>query len=126
MNALQYLVNVLCTENNLRKKELAEKIGISPMTLSQNLAKGKPSMKTFVNLANAFGVSADYIIERYNLTTKNKTTMVQLVIIKDGNEWVLEVPADDIAVVYPNGETIEVGFKSGRSNVICNKMRGAK
>ena len=52
--------------------------------------------------------------------------MVRLVIFSNGNEWVLQVPADDIAAIYPNGETIEVAFKSGRSNVICDKMRGAK
>ena len=52
--------------------------------------------------------------------------MVQLVIFSNGNEWVLQVPADDIAAIYPNGETIEVAFKSGRVNVICDKMRGIK
>lgn len=65
MNALQILVAYLCEAHNMQKKELAEKIGISPATLSQNLAKGKPSKKTFENLSRAFGISYEDLLRQY-------------------------------------------------------------
>jgi transcriptional regulator with XRE-family HTH domain len=65
MNALQLFVANLCETHNIQKKELAEKIGISPATLSQNLAKGKPSKKTFGNLSRALGIPEEDIIRQY-------------------------------------------------------------
>ncbi len=65
MNALQLFVANLCETHNIQKKELAEKIGISPATLSQNLAKGKPSKKTFGNLSRALGIPEEVIIRQY-------------------------------------------------------------
>jgi len=77
MNALQLLVADLCETHNIQKKELAEKIGITPATLSQNLAKGKPSKKTFDNLSRALGIPEEEIIQQYQMLLMQYKESVQ-------------------------------------------------
>lgn len=55
MNAFQYFVNNLCKEKNMKKKELAAKLNITPATLSQNLAKGNPNKRTIRKIGLALG-----------------------------------------------------------------------
>lgn len=66
MNDLTALVRTLCTAKRIRMKELADKMDISPVTLSRNLAKGNPRSSTFTKLATALGVNAEDLEKMYN------------------------------------------------------------
>lgn len=66
MSRLSTMVHLLCRMKGMKMKELAEAIGRSPATISQNLAKDKPRRKTFDNLAKVFGVESQALEELYN------------------------------------------------------------
>ena len=59
MSKLNIVVKVLCKFSGKKMKDVAEDMGITPVTLSQNLAKDKPRASTFERLAHAFKISVD-------------------------------------------------------------------
>lgn len=51
------------TNSNLTQKELAEKVGVNPSTISKYLRLDKfPAIDTFANICEALDVSADEIL----------------------------------------------------------------
>ena len=76
MSRLASVVRTLCKFSGMKMKDVADSIGITPVTLSQNLAKDKPRTSTFDKLAHAFCVNAKdlekmyYHPEDYELTHK--------------------------------------------------------
>lgn len=65
MSDLATLVRLLCREAGMMMKDAAAEIGISPITLSQNVKKNSPRLKTFENLERAFNVKAVDIAKMY-------------------------------------------------------------
>ena len=65
MSDLATLVRLLCREAGMMMKDVADEIGISPVTLSQNIKKNSPRQKTFENLERAFHVKAVDIAKMY-------------------------------------------------------------
>lgn len=66
MNDLTELVYTLCHAKRMKMKELADAMGISPVTLSRNLAKGNPRTSSLEKLADAFGVEREAFIKLYH------------------------------------------------------------
>jgi len=48
--------------------------------------------------------------------------MAKLIKYCNGEKWTLEVPNNDIAKIFPNGNTVEVMRYSTTKNVICDQI----
>ena len=67
-----YMINIKDIQNRLREeiknsgltqKEIAEKVGINPSTISKYLKQDKfPAIDTFANICEVIGASADEIL----------------------------------------------------------------
>ncbi len=58
MEQLKKQVKALCRQNGTTQKELAEKIGVSPIALSKIINGGNPTLHTLERIAEALSVSA--------------------------------------------------------------------
>ena len=101
MSRLSTMVHQLCRMKGMKMKELAEAIGRSPATISQNLAKDKPRRKTFDNLAKVFGVEAQALEELYNNPGKYELNLVdgRIEIAPIGINYTIAINNDDVAIV---------------------------
>lgn len=71
-------VKELCSERSMTLKELAEKMGIKPESLSRALG-GNPQLSTLENIANALGVGVAELLtggRSYESLTSDFTAMV--------------------------------------------------
>lgn len=78
-------VKELCSEQGITLKELSEKIGIKPESLSRALS-GNPQLSTLENIAKALGVGVAELLNggRSNVPlSSNFTAMV----VKDGKTY---------------------------------------
>ena len=66
MSRLSVIVHYFSMQKGMRMKELAERIGITPATLSQNLAKDNPKPSTFRKLEDALDLGQGYLEGIYN------------------------------------------------------------
>lgn len=66
LNRLQTIVRTMCRYKNLKMKDIAEKMGITPSTLSQNLSNDNPRESSMNRYADIFGVPRDMFIEYYH------------------------------------------------------------
>ncbi len=85
-------VKELCSEQGITLKQLAEKMGIKPESLSRAL-NGNPHLSTMENIANALGVGvADLLTGRrsYEPLTSDFTAMV----VKDGKIYLFHSESD--------------------------------
>jgi transcriptional regulator with XRE-family HTH domain len=56
-------LNILISENNINQRELAEKTGISEVTISRYINGQRiPTVENLVRIAKVFNVSTDYIV----------------------------------------------------------------
>ena len=55
-------IKELCKEKHITMAEIAEKIGINPITLSQSL-NGNPTLNRLTEVANALGVDVSELFE---------------------------------------------------------------
>ena len=53
---MELRVKEICKEKGLQMQELADKLGITRITLTRNIS-GNPTLSTLVNIAAALGVS---------------------------------------------------------------------
>ena len=56
-------INSLCHEKGIRKAELAQRLGISPATLSQALWRNNFSIERLAEIADVFGVEIPDLFE---------------------------------------------------------------
>lgn len=56
-------IKELCKEKHITMAEIAEKIGINPITLSQSL-NGNPTLNRLTEVANALGVDVSELFEQ--------------------------------------------------------------
>lgn len=78
-------VKILCQERGMTLKELAEKMGIKPESLSRAL-NGNPHLSTMENIANALGVGVAELLtggRSYEPLTSEFTAMV----VEDGKTY---------------------------------------
>ena len=117
MSRLSTMVHQLCRMKGMKMKELAEAIGRSPATISQNLAKDKPRRKTFDNLAKVFGVEAQALEELYNNPEGYELNMIdgKIEIVPIGANHIISIHCENDAIVSKMVETDgSVGPKSHR------------
>lgn len=56
-------LNILISENNINQRELAEKTGISEVTISRYINGQRiPTVENLVRITKVFNVSTDYIV----------------------------------------------------------------
>lgn len=85
-------VKELCSERGLTLKELAEKMGIKPESLSRALG-GNPQLTTLENIANALGVGVAELLNggrSYEPLTSDFTAMV----VKEGETYLFHSASD--------------------------------
>lgn len=66
MSKLGNLIRYLCISKGIQLKEVAEKMGITPSTLSQNIAKDNPRPSTFRKLAEVFDIPGGELFAMYD------------------------------------------------------------
>ena len=75
---LSIRVKELCSERGLTLKELAERMGIKPESLSRAIG-GNPQLSTLENIANALGVGVAELLtggRSYESQPSNFTAMI--------------------------------------------------
>ena len=92
MSRLSSLVRQLCKESGMKMKDVATKMGITPVTLSQNLAKDNPRTRTWDNLGKAFGIDAADILMLYH--HPDTYILTHVVDENDGSEHLAIVPKE--------------------------------
>lgn len=92
MSKLNNIVKALCKFSGKKMKDVAEDMGISPVTLSQNLAKDKPRASTFEKLADAFNISVEDFKKLYD--NPNTYELTHLLDEDTGMEKVAIVPKE--------------------------------
>ena len=78
-------VKELCSEQGITLKELSEKMGIKPESLSRTLS-GNPQLSTLENIAKALGVGVAELLtggRSYEPLTSDFTALV----VKDGKTY---------------------------------------
>lgn len=95
-NNLSIVVKGLCNAKGMKMQELAEILGISPTTLSRNLAKGNPRPSTIKKLAAAFELSIDDFCkilneESYTNRARNASSLPRLIKTKNPDDNDLEI-----------------------------------
>ena len=60
------IIKELCKERCITQKELAERIGLSPVGLAKAIA-GNSTIATLEKIAEGLGVSVPELFERYNI-----------------------------------------------------------
>ena len=73
-------------------KDVATKMGITPVTLSQNLAKDNPRTRTWDNLGKAFGIDAADLLMLYH--HPDTYVITHVVDENDGSEHLAIVPKE--------------------------------
>ena len=63
-------IKELCKEKQITMKEIAEKLGINPITLSQSL-NGNPTLSRLQEVADILGVSIPELFEKTSEISKN-------------------------------------------------------
>ena len=102
MNNLAYIVRTLCEMKGIKMKELAEKMEISPVSLSRTIAKNTPKPSTFTKLGNAFGISPDVLENMYK--SIDASSMPRLIIPHDASSS--EDEGQIAARYYYKGKTL--------------------
>lgn len=72
-NNLNAIITYLCKKNGIQKKDLAEKLGINPVSLSRTLAKGNPKPETIKAYAEALGMIYEELNWYLNNASKIRT-----------------------------------------------------
>ncbi len=89
--------------NNLTLKQLSEKLDIAESTLSMyENGKREPDFQTLNKLADFFGVTIDFLLDRNNLNTNkiptNKSNTITL-IARNGGKTEYEVPEENMELI---------------------------
>lgn len=92
MSNLSSLVKALCKESGMKMKDVAAKMGITPVTLSQNLATDNPRTRTWENLEKAFGIDAADIMMLYH--HPDTYIIIHVADENDGSEHLAIVPKE--------------------------------
>ena len=119
MSKLNNIVKALCKFSGKKMKDVAEDMGISPVTLSQNLAKDKPRASTFEKLADAFNISVEDFKKLYD--NPNTYELTHLLDEDTGIEKVAIVPKEQNYSI--TGKAIG---ESAYSNKVAHKMHTVK
>ena len=119
MSKLSNIVKVLCKFSGKKMKDVAEDMGISPVTLSQNLAKDKPRASTFEKLADAFNISVEDFKKLYD--NPNTYELTHLLDEDTGMEKVAIVPKEQNYSI--TGKAIG---ESSYGNKVAHKMHTVK
>ena len=119
MSKLNNIVKVLCKFSGKKMKDVAEDMGISPVTLSQNLAKDKPRASTFEKLADAFNISVEDFKKLYD--NPNTYELTHLLDEDTGMEKVAIVPIEQNYSI--TGKAIG---ESSYGNKVAHKMHTVK
>lgn len=85
-------VKELCSERDMTLKELAEKMGIKPESLSRAL-NGNPHLSTLENIANALGVGVAELLtggRSHEPLTSDFTAMV----VRNGETYLFHSESD--------------------------------
>lgn len=128
MSKLNNIVKALCKFSGKKMKEVAEDMGISPVTLSQNLAKDKPRASTFERLAHAFTISVEDFKrlydnpDGYELThmIDEDTGMEKVAVVPKEQNFSLMIDSDDVSL------TNKAHGASSYSNKVAHKMHTVK
>lgn len=110
MSKLNNIVKVLCKFSGKKMKDVAEDMGISPVTLSQNLAKDKPRASTFERLADAFNISVEDFKKLYD--NPNTYELTHLLDEDTGVEKVVVVPKAQNMEIKDDSEDVLITNKS--------------
>ncbi len=119
MSKLNNIVKALCKFSGKKMKDVAEDMGISPVTLSQNLAKDKPRASTFEKLADAFNISVEDFKKLYD--NPNTYELTHLLDEDTGMEKVAIVPKEQNYSI--TGKAIG---ESSYGNKVAHKMHTVK
>ena len=66
------MLRYLMDENNIKRSELAQNIGVSTVAIGQYYnGETLPTMENLIKIADFFNVSTDYLLERAELSTRD-------------------------------------------------------
>ena len=106
MSKLSSLVKTLCKESGMKMKDVATKMGITPVTLSQNLAKDNPRTRTWENLGKAFGIEGADIMMLYH--HPDTYIITHIVDENDGSEHLAIVPKEQNQSIGMSNDDIDI------------------
>ncbi len=90
--SLSNRVKELCSEQGITLKQLAEKMGIKPESLSRAL-NGNPHLSTMENIANALGVGVADLLTG-GRSHESLTSDFAGIVVKDGQPWLFHSELD--------------------------------
>ena len=95
----------LMKERGWNQKMLAEKSGITEASLSRYLAgERNPRMDIIVNLAKAFNIRTDYLLEDDSVTNLTPYTEIATAIARKGSELSIDEKNELIRLILNAGE----------------------
>ena len=89
------------TKFNLKQKDVAENLGVTPQAYQVTESKGNPSAKAIVQLANKYNVTTDYLLGLSDVPNHNQVEVSEAD-IDDNSDLVTAAENDRVLDFYEN------------------------